>query len=74
MINPYERLANGVIEQAVRDYRRARKYLKKHPRTEGLEAAVAEKKKRRGGTSKTESSQGAGETEQGRAAFVQHSQ
>ena len=47
----YERLANGIIEQAVKDYRRARKYLKKHPRTEELEAAVAaqlvEKKKRR---------------------------
>lgn len=51
MINPYERLANGIIEQAVKDYRRARKYLKKHPRTEELEAAVAaqlaKKKKRR---------------------------
>ena len=51
MVNPYERLANGIIEQAVKDYRRARKYLKKHPRTEELEAAVAaqlaKKKKRR---------------------------
>ncbi|MBE6086183.1 MAG: hypothetical protein E7203_12180 [Selenomonas ruminantium] len=51
MVNPYERLGNGIIEQAVKDYRRARKYLKKHPRTEELEAAVAaqiaEKKKRR---------------------------
>ena len=51
MVNPYERLANGIIEQAVKDYRRARKYLKKHPRTEELEADVAaqlaEKKKRR---------------------------
>ena len=47
----YERLANAIIEQAVEDYRRARKYLKKHPRTEELEATVAaqlaEKKKRR---------------------------
>lgn len=51
MVNPYEKLANGIIEQAVKDYRRARKYLKKHPRTEELEADVAarlaEKKKRR---------------------------
>ena len=47
----YERLANGIIEQAVKDYRRARKYLKKHPRTKELEANVAaqriEKQKRR---------------------------
>lgn len=51
MVNPYEKLANGIIEQAVKDYRRARKYLKKHPRTEELETTVAaqlaEKKKRR---------------------------
>ena len=51
MTNSYERLANGIIEQAVKDYRRARKYLKKHPHTEELEANVAsqiaEKKRRR---------------------------
>ena len=51
MVNPYEGLANGIIEQAVKDYRRAVKYLKKHPRTDELEADVAaqlaEKKKRR---------------------------
>ena len=51
MLNPYERLANGIIEQAVKDYRRARKYLKKHPHTDELDAIVAaqlaEKKKRR---------------------------
>ena len=51
MVNPCEKLANGIIEQAVKDYRRARKYLKKHPRTDELEATVAaqlaERKKRR---------------------------
>ncbi len=51
MVNPYERLANGIIEQAVKNYRRARKYLKKHPRTKELEANMVaqriEKQKRR---------------------------
>ena len=51
MLNPYESLANGIIEQAVKDYRRAVKFLKKHTRTDELEADVAaqlaEKKKRR---------------------------
>lgn len=51
MLNPYEALANGIITQAVNDYRRAAKFLKKHPRTDKLEADViaqlAEKKKRR---------------------------
>ena len=47
----YENLANAIIEQAVTDYRRTAKFLKKHPRTESLEAAVAtqlaDKEKRR---------------------------
>ena len=51
MLNPYEALANGIITQAVNDYRQAIKFLKKHPRTDKLEADVAaqlaEKKKRR---------------------------
>ena len=50
MLNPYEALANGIITQAVNDYRQAIKFLKKHPRTDKLEADVAaqlaEKKKR----------------------------
>ena len=41
MVNPYERLANGIIEQAVKDYRRAVRFLKRHPRTKDLEDAVA---------------------------------
>lgn len=51
MIRAYENLANAIIEQAVTDHRRAAKFLKKHPRTESLEAAVAtqlaDKEKRR---------------------------
>lgn len=51
MVNPYEKLANGIIEQAAKDYRRAAKFLKKHPHTKELEDAVAsqlaEKQKRR---------------------------
>ena len=50
-MNPYEALANGIITQAADDYRKAVKFLKKHPRTEELEADVAaqriEKQKRR---------------------------
>lgn len=34
MINPYERLANAIILQAVHDYRRARKILVKNPKSE----------------------------------------
>ncbi len=31
-MNPYENLANGIIIQAAKDYRRALKYIKKHPK------------------------------------------
>lgn len=51
MVNPYERLANGIIEQAVKDYRNAARFLKNHPCTKELESIVAtqlaEKKKQR---------------------------
>lgn len=40
-MNPYEKLANGIIEQAVKDYRKAAKFLVKHPRTKELEETVA---------------------------------
>ena len=50
-MNPYEALANAIITQAANDYRKAVKFLKKHPRTDELEADVAarlaEKEKRR---------------------------
>lgn len=41
MVNPYERLASGIIEQAVKDYRRAARFLKRNSRTKELEDAVA---------------------------------
>ena len=34
MTDPYENLANGIILQAVKDYRLARKKLKKRPKNE----------------------------------------
>jgi len=40
-MKPYEALANGIITQAADDYRKAVKFLKKHPRTDELEADVA---------------------------------
>jgi len=51
MLNPYEVLANGIITQAANDYRQAAKFLKKHPRTDKLEATVAAKlpKRKSGG-------------------------
>lgn len=41
MINPYESLANGIIEQAVKDHRSAAKYLKKNPPIKELRETVA---------------------------------
>ena len=47
----YEKLTNGVIEEAVKDYRKAARFLARHPRTRELEETVArqrvEKEKRR---------------------------
>lgn len=42
MINPYEALANGIIEQAAKDHRNSAKFLRRNPRTEILEEIVAE--------------------------------
>ncbi|WP_029543270.1 hypothetical protein [Selenomonas sp. AB3002] len=39
-MDSYEKLANGIIELAVKDYRRAAKFLVKHPRTKELEDTV----------------------------------
>lgn len=41
MLNPYETLANAIIEQAAKDHQRATAYLKKNPRTKELAARVA---------------------------------
>ena len=47
----YEKLAGGIIEEAVKDYRKAARFLSKHPHTRELEETVAkqlaEKEKRR---------------------------
>lgn len=42
----YEKLANTIIIQAVKDYRAARRYLKKHPHTKELDETVAEQDRR----------------------------
>ena len=50
-MNPYENLANAIIEQAAKDHRSAVAYLKKHPHTKELSEKVvmqrAEREKRR---------------------------
>ena len=50
-MDAYQTLANAIITQAADDYRKAVRFLKKHPRTDELEADVAaqlaEKKRRR---------------------------
>lgn len=40
-MDAFENLANAIIVQAAEDYRAARKYLKKHPRTKELEEVAA---------------------------------
>lgn len=40
--NDYERLANGIVLQAVKDYRRAKKRLKKHPHNDAALCAIRE--------------------------------
>ena len=51
MLNPYETLANAIIEQAAKDHQRATAYLKKNPRTkelpERVATEIAEREKRR---------------------------
>lgn len=40
MIDPYEKLANAIILQAVKDYREARKKLKKYPKNKDAKLMV----------------------------------
>ena len=40
MTDPYENLANAIILQAVKDYREARKKLKKRPKNEDAKLMV----------------------------------
>ena len=46
-MNPYETLANAIIQQAANDHRRATKFLKANPKTDGLVATVAKQIKER---------------------------
>ena len=46
-MNPYEALANGIIEQAAKDHRSAAKFLRRNQRTKILEEIVAERNARR---------------------------
>ena len=50
-MNPYEALANAIIEQAAKDHKKAAKFLKKNRRSKDLSeivaAQAAEKQKRR---------------------------
>ena len=41
-MNPYEKLANGIIEQAVKDYRWAAKALKKNSSDDAAKHTIAE--------------------------------
>ncbi|NCC61718.1 MAG: hypothetical protein EOM12_12450 [Verrucomicrobiae bacterium] len=46
-MEPYESLANAVIVQAVKDYREAIHFLKRHPHTPDLDTEEAMKDKRK---------------------------
>jgi hypothetical protein len=41
-MNSYQTLANGIIVQAVKDYRAARKTLRRHPRSMNAAATITE--------------------------------
>ncbi len=40
MIDPYENLANAIVLQAVKDYRDAKKKLRKHPNSEDAKKMI----------------------------------
>ena len=46
-MNPHEELANAIVVQAVKDYRHALRFLKRHPHTPELDAEEARKDKRK---------------------------
>ena len=46
-MEPYESLANAIIVQAVKDYREAIHFLKRHPHTPDLDTEEAKKDKRK---------------------------
>ncbi len=40
MINPYENLVNAIVMQAVKDYRGARRSLRRHPKNAGAQSVL----------------------------------
>ena len=46
-MEPYENLANAIVMQAVKDYREAIHFLKRHPHTPDLDTEEAKKDKRK---------------------------
>lgn len=46
-MEPYENLANAIVMQAVKDYRQAVHFLKRHPHTPDLDTEEAMKDKRK---------------------------
>ena len=46
-MEPYENLANAIVMQAVKDYREAIHFLKRHPHTPDLDTEEAMKDKRK---------------------------
>ncbi len=46
-MEPYENLANAIVMQAVKDYRQAIHFLKRHPHTPDLGTEEAKKDKRK---------------------------
>lgn len=46
-MEPYENLANAIVVQAVKDYREAIHFLKRHPHTPDLDTEEAMKDKRK---------------------------
>ena len=48
-MEPYENLVNAIILQAVKDYRKALRFLKRHPHTPDLDTDEAVHDKRKSG-------------------------
>lgn len=46
-MTPYEELANAIVLQAVKDYRQAIHFLKRHPHTPGLDTEDAKNDERK---------------------------
>ena len=42
MITPYETLANAIVMQAVKDYRQAKRSLRRHPRNAMAQSVISD--------------------------------